>query len=254
MSFACASESRGHRPKSGSTPFSRCFGLYWFRTTLMVFHVSHQQADENDCAVVLSLSTVVFRKCAVYVSPSGQTSSFNCPNLTKLTLDLSLALQLRLQRLPRFPCTAPAHFRPQLCRNIAVGFYVHRYQCSPKRLSTTLRRFSAVSWLSPRANPLNSDAVRASLKLLRLPSVSTVTQTTFSGLRCKQLLPEGYARATTPVLRGTLALLVRKLTLHPGFAPVARLHRLCHVKVLFQTGNTHGIVSLTTFFQLLLPK
>jgi len=254
MSFACASESRGHRPKSGSTPFSRCFGLYWFRTTLMVFHVSHQQADENDCAVVLSLSTVVFRKCAVYVSPSGQTSSFNCPNLTKLTLDLSLALQLRLQRLPRFPCTAPAHFRPQLCRNIAVGFYVHRYQCSPKRLSTTLRRFSAVSWFSPRANPLNSDAVRASLKLLRLPSVSTVTQTTFSGLRCKQLLPEGYARATTPVLRGTLALLVRKLTLHPGFAPVARLYRLCHVKVLFQTGNTHGIVSLTTFFQLLLPK
>ena len=138
-------------------------------------------------------------------------------------------------------------FSPQLCRNIAVVFYVHRYQCSLKCLSTTLRRLSAVSWSSPRANPINSDAVRASLKLLRLPSVSTVTQTTFSGFRCKQLLPEGYARASTPVLRGTLALLVRRPTLHPGFAPVARLHRLCHVKVLFQTGNTHGIVPPTTY-------
>ena len=80
----------------GSTPFSRCFGLYWFRATLLAFHVSHQQADANDCAVVLSLSTEVFRKCAVYVSPSGQTSSFNRPILTNRSPDLSLALQLRL--------------------------------------------------------------------------------------------------------------------------------------------------------------
>ena len=147
----------------------------------MAFHVSHQQAGANDCAVVLSLSTEVFRKCAVYVSPSGLTSSFICLILTNLTTDLSLALQLRLQRLPRFPCTTPAHFLPQLCRNIAVVFHVHRYQCSPKRLSTTLRGLSAVSWSSPRADPLNSGAVRASLKLLRLPTVSSVTQTTFFG-------------------------------------------------------------------------
>ena len=76
----------------------------------MTFHASHQQADENDCAVVLSLSTVVFRKCAVYVFPSGLTSSSNCLILTNPTTDLSLALKLRLQRLTRFPYTAPVHF------------------------------------------------------------------------------------------------------------------------------------------------
>lgn len=126
-------------------------------------------------------------------------------------------------------------------------FYVHRCQCSQEHLSITLRGPSAVSLLVPRVKYLYSGAMRASLKLLRLPTVSTVTQTTICVFRCKQLLSAGFARASTPALLGTLSSSIRRLTLHPGFAPVARLYRLCHVKVLFQTGNTLGIVPSTTF-------
>lgn len=126
-------------------------------------------------------------------------------------------------------------------------FYVHRCQCSQEHLSITLLGLSAVSLFVPKDKYLYSDAARASLKLLRLPTMSTVTQTTIYVFRCKQLLTVGFARATTPALLSTLSSPIRRLILHPGFAPVARLYRLCHVKVLFQTGNTHGIVSLTTF-------